>query len=176
MHIAIDQKSPHHTVGGFLRCALKGAVKFMCKKNNSSLFFVCSLIEQIGRTLHQKRGKVVSCLGTDRIRILLKNADILHCEPIAKVADDVVAEFGLQQDNYDNVGQSKYLVPDVWTIGKVYARLIEDISSDSNVAETFVEVYESWIDARLSDYNSVFYFQPREYIAESYRSGAMLED
>lgn len=102
----------------------------MCKKNNSSLFFVCSLIEQIGRTLHQKRGKVVSCLGTDRIRILLKNADILHCEPIAKVADDVVAEFGLQQDDYDNVGQSKYLVPDVWTIGKVYARLIEDISSD----------------------------------------------
>ena len=99
-------------------CAVKGAVKPMCKKNNSSLFFVCSLIEQIGRTLHQKRGKVVSCLGIDRIRILLKNADILHCEPIAKVADDVVAEFGLQQDDYDNVGQSKYLIPDVWTIGK----------------------------------------------------------
>ena len=138
----------------------------MCKKNNSSLFFVCSLIEQIGRTLHQQRGKVVSCLGIDRIRILLKNADILHCEPIAKVADDVVAEFGLQQGDYDNV----------WTIGKVYARLIEDISSDTNVAETLVEVYESWIDARLSDYNSVFYFQSREYIAESYRSGAMLED
>lgn len=75
-----------------------------------------------------------------------------------------------------NVGQSKYLIPDVWTIGKVYARLIEDISSDTNTAETLVEVYESWIDARLSDYNSVFYFQSREYIAESYRSGAMLED
>ena len=77
-----------------------------------------------------------------------------------------MAEFGLQQDDYDNVSQSKYLVPDVWTIGKVYARLIEDISSDSNVAETLVEVYGSWIDARLSDYNSIFYFQSRDYIAE----------
>ena len=115
-------------------------------------------------------------LLSEKRLLILKNADILHCEPIAKVADDVVAEFGLQQDDYDNVGQSKYLIPDVWTIGKVYARLIEDVSSDSNVAETLVAVYESWIDARLSDYNSVFYSQPREYIAESYRSGAMLED
>lgn len=35
--------------------------------------------------------------------------------------------------------------------------------------ETLVEVYESWIDDRLSDYNSIFYFQPRDYIAQSYR-------
>lgn len=147
----------------------------MCKKNNSSLFFTCSLIEQLGRDLHQKRGKVVSGLGIKGVSILLKNADILHCEPIVKVADDVAAEFGLQQDSYDNVGQAKYAVPDIWTIGKVYARLIEDVSSDSNVAETLVEVYESWIDDRLSDFNSIFYFQPRDYIAESYRNGAMLE-
>lgn len=147
----------------------------MCRKNNSSLFFTCSLIEQLGRNLHQKRGKVVSSLGAEHISILLKNADILHCEPIIKVADDVTSEFGLQPDSYDNVGQAKYPVPDVWTIGKVYARLIEDVSSDSNIVETLVEVYESWIDDWLSDYNSIFYFQPRDYIAQSYRNGAMLE-
>lgn len=147
----------------------------MCRKNNSSLFFTCSLIEQLGRNLHQKRGKIVSSLGAEGISILLKNADILHCEPIMKVADDVTSEFGLQPDSYDNIGQSKYPVPDVWTIGKVYARLIEDVSSDSNIVETLVEVYESWIDDRLSDYNSIFYFQPRDYIAQSYLNGAMLE-
>lgn len=146
----------------------------MCKKNNSSLFFTCSLIEQLGRNLHQKRGKIVSSLGAERIGILLRNADILHCEPIAKVADDVDAEFNLPRDSYDNVGQAKFPAPDVWTIGKVYARLIEDVSSDFNVAETLVEVYESWIDERLSDYSSAFYFSPRDYIAECYRSGRVL--
>ena len=64
----------------------------MCKRNNDALFFTCSLIEQLGRSLHMQRGKVAAELGEAGIQTLYRNADILHCEPIEKVADDVITE------------------------------------------------------------------------------------
>ena len=100
----------------------------MEKRNDSALFFTCSLIEQLGRTLHRRRKDVAAELGENGVRIIYEHADVLHCEPIEKVADDAIGEFGLTAGNYDNVGKARYAVPDVWTMGKVYARLIEDVA------------------------------------------------
>ncbi len=147
----------------------------MCKRNNSALFFTCSLIEQIGRMLHAKRGDVAAALGEEGVRAVYDYADVLHCDPIEKAADDTIAEFSLQGGCYDNIAAARYAVPDVWTMGKVYARLIEDVSSDMNIVETLLEVYSSWIDEKLSDYNSSFYYEPRDYIAECWRQGEVLD-
>lgn len=147
----------------------------MCKKNNSALFFTCALIEQLGRSLHVKRGEVAKALGEKGITAIYRHADVLHCEPIEKVADDAVTEFSLPSGSYDNVSSAKFAVPDVWTMGKVYARLIEDVSGEDNVVQVLLDVYTSWIDERLSDYNSAFYYQPRDYIAECYRHGEVLD-
>ena len=138
----------------------------MCKRNNDALFFTCSLIEQLGRSLHMRRGKVAAELG---------EAGILHCEPIEKVADDVITEFSLQGGDFDNLAEARYTVPDVWTMGKVYARLIEDVSDEDNIVETILQVFTSWIDSLLSDYNAAFYYQPRDYIAECYRQKTVLD-
>ena len=148
----------------------------MCKRNYSDLFFTCSLIEQLGRTLHARRGDVVAHLGEKGVRGSYDYADVLHCEPIAKVAEDAIAEFSLPSGDFDNVSAGRYLIPSVWTMGKVYARLIEDVSGDDNVVDTLISVYRSWIDERLSDYNSAFYYQPRDYVAECYRQGLVLDD
>lgn len=147
----------------------------MCKRNNSALFFTCSLIELVGRTLHAKRGDVVTALGAANIKALYDHADVLHCEPLQKVAEDVITEFSLGNSTYDNVAQSKFPAPDAWTMGKVYSRLIEDVSGEDNVVETLLRVYTSWIDAKLSDYNSSFYYEPRDYVAECYRQGTVLD-
>ena len=147
----------------------------MCKRNNSALFFICSLIEQLGRDLHRKRSDVVSSLGSKAVGILLKNADVFHCEAIEKVADDVIGEFRLERGSFDNVSQARYAVPDVWTMGKVYARLIEDASGEDDVEQTLMCVYGSWIDEKLSDYNSSFYYEPRDYIAECFRQGMVID-
>lgn len=40
----------------------------MCKRNNDALFFTCSLIEQLGRSLHMRRGKVAAELGGPAFR------------------------------------------------------------------------------------------------------------
>ena len=83
--------------------------------------------------------------------------------------------FGLPHGQFDNVAAARYAGPDVWTIGKVYARLIEDVSGQDDVAETLVAVYTSWIDEKLCDYNSSFYYQSRDYIAECYRVGHVID-
>ena len=36
------------------------------------------------------------------------------------------------------------------------------------------EVYHSWIDEKISDYNTDFYYQPRDYIAACYKKGEVL--
>lgn len=147
----------------------------MCKRNNSALFFTCSLIEQIGRTLHAKRGAIAATLGEKGVQAVYNYADVLHCDPIEKAADDTITEFSLSGGSFDNVAAACYAVPDVWTIGKVYARLIEDVSGDENVVETLLKVYTSWIDEKLSDYNSSFYYEPRDYIAACWQQGDVLD-
>ena len=56
----------------------------------------------------------------------------------------------------------------------MYERLIEDVYSDEKIVKGIWEVYQSWIDDQISDYNTDFYYQPRDYIAECYREGVVL--
>lgn len=149
-------------------------------KNNSALFFACSLIEYIGRKQKIKRSEVVNALGADTIRRIYKYADVLHCEPIEKTADEYVSMKNIMQGTFDNVKNCIYEAPDYWTIGEVYERLIEDISTeiesedDILVADKLIEVYSSWISDVISNYNSDFFYQSRDYIAECYKAGEIL--
>lgn len=142
-------------------------------RNNSGLFYTCSLIEYIGRERHMKRGEVVKALGEQTIRRIYRYADVFHCEPIAKTAEDFIEKCGISTGDYDNVAKCRYTVPDYWTIGEVYERLIEDLSGDdeASVIPNLTQVYTSWIDDALSNYNTDFYYQPRDYIYASYIEG-----
>lgn len=146
----------------------------MSEENKSNLFFVCSLIEEIGRQLKQPRSMVVKLLGKRVIRQLLRDADILHCEPLPKVAEDYIEKYKLPVGSYDNVGAARYAVPDAWTIGKVYARLAEDVTEE-DLASAVVRVYSKWTDKYLSDYNLPIYYQPRDYIAACFREKKILD-
>ena len=142
-------------------------------KNNSALFYTCSLIEYIGRERKLKRSEVIHALGESAIRRIYRYADVFHCEPIEKTADDFITHLNIPEGDFDNVTSCRYTVPDYWTIGEVYERLIEDISDsrEEEVVKNLMEVYTSWIDGVISNYNSDFYYQSREYILECYREG-----
>lgn len=142
-------------------------------KNNSALFYTCSLIEYIGRERKLKRSEVVRALGESAIRRIYRYADVFHCEPIEKTADDFITNLNIPAGDFDNVASCRYAVPDYWTIGEVYERLIEDLSGsrEEEVLKNLIEVYNSWIDGVISNYNSDFYYQSREYILECYREG-----
>lgn len=59
-------------------------------------------------------------------------------------------------------------------IGEVYERLIEDCFSDDEILHGIWKVYHSWISDKISNYNTDFYYQPRDYIAACYEEGDVL--
>lgn len=83
-------------------------------------------------------------------------ADVFHCEPIEKVADKFIEESKMTLGTFDNEKKCRYLVPDYWGIGEVYERLIEDSYTDNEIVKGIWEVYHSWIDEHISDYNTDF--------------------
>lgn len=146
----------------------------MAEKNNSALFFVCSLIEYIGRKLCLERKQVAEGLGKDTIEHIYEYADVLHCEPIEKVAYEFINDSHLPKGNFDNVADCQYEVPDYWAIGQVYERLIEDCFEEEGLIAGLMEIYSSWISPHISDYNTDFYYQPRDYIAACYKEDEIL--
>lgn len=135
------------------------------------------MLEFIGREQKQKRSELVRIMGENAIERIYSYADVFHCEPIEKTADDFITSLHIPEGNFDNVAECRYTVPDYWTIGEVYERLIEDVSGDDDehIVERLVEVYTSWIDEEISNYNTDFYYQSREYIFECYREGTVIE-
>lgn len=144
------------------------------EKNNSALFYTCSLIEYIGRETKNKRSDVIDCLGKDALKRILKYADVFHCEPIAKTADDFIQSSGISDGTFDNIALCRYSVPDYWDIGEVFARLIEDSYEEKKIVDGILEVYHSWIADVILNFNSDFFYQSREYIAVCYKEGEIL--
>ena len=120
-----------------------------------------------------RRSDLARFLGNKVIARIYRYADVFHCEPIEKTADDFITNLNIPEGTFDNVAACRYHVPDYWTIGEVYERLVEDISGDSeeHMIERLMEVYTSWIDDAISNYNTDFYYQSREYICVCYREG-----
>ncbi len=147
-------------------------------KNNSALFYVCSLLEYIGRLRKLERSELVRLMGKVNLKRLYKDADCLHCEPIETISDEVVSVYGLKSGTFDNVSRCRYEVPDYWTIGEVYERLIEDICAENEavdfIVDVLVQVYTSWISEAISNYNTDFFYQSREYIFECWKEGAVV--
>ena len=146
----------------------------MGTKNNNRLFYTCSLIEYIGRQQKRDRKEVTDFLGKERIARIYEYADVFHCEPIEKVAYEFITECNMNCGNFDNVQGCRYKIPDYWDIGEVYERLIEDCFTEDKIIDGIWEVYHSWIDEKISDYNTDFYYQPRDYIATCYEEGVVL--
>ena len=144
----------------------------MNKEND--LFYVCSLIEYIGRERKLRRADVVAAIGEETIRRIYRYANTFHCEQIAKVADDFIALRSIPSGDFDNVAKCRYGVPSYWDIGAVYARLIEDVSVGLDPVPKLMEVYASWMSDALSRFNSDLFYQSRGYIAECYRAGRIL--
>ena len=143
------------------------------QKNNSALFFTCSLIEYISRITKNKRNAVVKMLG-GYLQNIYDYADVFHCEPIEKVADDFITKAGIENGSFDNVASCKYSVPDYWDIGEVFERLIEDCYSEDETLSGIRRVYDSWMADKILDFNSDLYYQSRDYIKECYRAGSIL--
>lgn len=146
------------------------------KKEHNDLFFVCSLIEYIGRKTRNHRNVVVNAIGQERLQHLYDLADVYHSENIDKVSDELIAQYHIEDGVFDNIAAGKYTIPTHWDIGKVYKRLIIDITEKQKKAtiNTLIEVYNSWLSRKIEDFNSSLYYENPGYLYESYLKGDVL--
>ena len=145
-------------------------------QKENDLFFLCSLIEYIGRKTKNYRSTVVNALGKKELQHIYDYADVYHCENIDKVTDELVEKHHIEEGYFDNVSTAHYAIPSHCDIGKVYQRLILDVaqSTDSNVIDTLIVVYNSWITRNIDNYNSSMYYENPSYLFESYKAGMVL--
>ena len=88
----------------------------------------------------------------------------------------LVEKHHIEEGYFDNVSTAHYAIPSHWDIGKVYQRLILDVAhaTDSNVIDTLIVVYNSWITRNIDNYNSSMYYENPSYLFESYKAGMVL--
>lgn len=142
--------------------------------DKAAVFFVCSLIEYIGRKSKNHRATIVQAIGEEGIEHHLKYADVNHCLPLEQVADDVIKQFGITDGTFDTVAACKYKVPSVTAIGKTYANLVLDVSEKEPCSKTIMNVFSSFLSDAISNFNASTYYQNGSYLAESYRAGTLL--
>ena len=146
------------------------------KKEYNDIFFVCSLIEYVGRQTKNHRNVVVNAIGKEKLKHLYDLADVYHSENIDKLSDELIEKYNIKAGTFDNVANGKYAIPTHWDLGKVYKRLIVDVAEKQNkdAIDALIEIYNSWLSPKLDDYNSSLYYENPSYLYESYCNGEIL--
>ena len=142
-------------------------------ENANNLFFLCSLIEYIGRKTKNHRNVVVNSIGKDDLQHIFDLADVYHSENMDKLAFEFTEKHHIENGIFDNIENAKYSIPTHWDIGKVYKRLIINISKKENkpLIDVLSDVYNSWLSRKIEDFNSSVYYESPEYLFQSFLVG-----
>lgn len=145
-------------------------------KRLNDLFFVCSLIEYVGRKTRNERSVVVNAMGRKGLEHYYELAEVYHCENIDKLTSEIVEKYHIPMGTYDNVSLARDSVPTYWDMGKVMQRLVYEVArrSDGDIIGALMLVYNSWIVSKIDDYNSSMYYENTSYQYASYRAGRPL--
>ncbi len=139
----------------------------------NNLFFLCSLIEYMGRKTKNHRSVIVNAIGKNELQHIFDLADIYHNENIDKLTFELIEKHKIKDGVFDNILYAKYSIPTHWDIGKVYKRLIIAVSKRGNkpLIESLIEIYNSWLSRKIEDFNSSIYYESPEYLYQSYLTG-----
>ncbi len=147
----------------------------LSEQDKNNMFYVCSLIEYLGRKTKNRRAEIVRLLGKKEIERQLELAEVNHSLSMEQVADELADEFHILRGNYDSVGKCYYTVPSVYGIAKNYQRLIiNDVNAGKTISDAFYDVFQSFISDDISDFNSSVYYSSPEYLQVSYEEGRLL--
>lgn len=145
----------------------------MMSREMNDLFFVCSMIEKVSRESKQKQSYVINKIGKENIKRLYRYADVFHCENPDKISYELIEDNKIDVGTYDKILRCKYKIPTYWEIGEIYARLIINVNKE-DIIDTLFEVYNSWIEEIIDNYNSSFYYESPEYQLACYKEGEVL--
>lgn len=146
----------------------------MSNQEKDDLFYLCSLIEFIGRKTKNRRSDVVKVIGKEELNRLYKLASVNHCLSFEQVSDEVIEKCNISNGNYDTISICKYNVPTYRDIGANYMRIILKVNKN-NIIGSLYNVFTSFISDVMSNFNSDFYYQNDSYMTACYLEGQVLE-
>lgn len=146
----------------------------MSEKEENDLFYVCSLIEHVGRKTKNRRSDVVAAMDDRCLLHQFEYADMNHSLPFDRVSDELIAECGIKNGTFDTIADCRYSIPTETSIGRVYATLIEE-TDDGNIGESLRRVFGSFISDEISNFANGVYYQNPSYLLESYKAGRLLK-
>ena len=138
------------------------------------LFYVCSLIEFIGRKTKNKRKEVVNALGEQGIQKQLYDAQVNHCLSFEQVSEELIEQYHIPNGNFDTISDCKYKVPSFTAIGKLYSHMILDCSENGEEVKELLKIFNSFISDEISDFKTGVYFENPSYLEHSYQEGCLL--
>lgn len=145
------------------------------KKFDDDLFYVCTMIEYVARTTHNKTRDVVAKITDNALFHEIKAASVNHCLSFEQVCDEWIEKYNIQNGDFDNVSACKYSIPSETAIGRVYQTLISSIcNSEDDLAVDVRRVFNSFISDEISDFNSSAYYSNPDYIKCSFEEGRLL--
>lgn len=144
--------------------------------NENDLYFVCSMIERIARTIKQPNRYVVNRMDKKGLQEKLSVANILHSENPEAVVQQWIEEYTLENGDFDVTRTNPSLVttiPTALQMGKVYTRLIlSTLSRNEDYADGILRVYNNPICEIIDDYNGSAYYEPSYFITRAYNQGS----
>ena len=148
----------------------------MTNKEKDDLFYLCSLIEYIGRITNNHRDYIVKQIGIKGLNRLYSLADVNHCLTFEQVSDEVIEEYKIEKGNYDTISTCKYKIPSYRDIGANYKRLIINISKeqDKDIIDVLYKVFTSIIPDAMSNFNSDFFYQNDSYFKACFLENEIL--
>lgn len=147
----------------------------MNKEFENNLYYICSMIEYIGRKTHNKVKDVLSYINKKDIKHELDVASVNHCLSFEQVSDEWIEKYKIKNGTFDNMTTCKFEIPSYTSIGKVYLELILSVSNKDNIIENIYNVYNSFISDAISNFNSSMYYSNPSYILNSYLKGELLD-
>lgn len=148
----------------------------MTDKEKDDLFYLCSLIEYIGRVTKNHRSDVVKNIGLEGLQKLYDLAEVNHCLSFEQVSDETIEEYQIPTGNFDSVSTCTYEVPSYRDIGANYKRLIINLGATNTTVITILyDVFTSFISDAMSNFNSDFFYQNDSYFKACYLEGEVLE-
>lgn len=147
----------------------------MTESEKDDLFYVCSLIEFVGRKTKNQRRIVVNALGKKGIQKQLDDAQVNHCLTFEQVADEMVDYYKIPSGSFDPILECEYSIPSVTSIGKLYSRMILDCAKQGEEVTELINIFDSFISDRISDFKTGIYYENMSYLECSYHEGHLLD-
>ena len=146
----------------------------MDDKRKDDIYYVCTMIEFVGRATYNHRKDVVKRLSKKSIEHQLKVAEVNHCLSFEQVCDEWIEQYNIPIGTYNTISNCKYVVPSVTAIGRVYQQLVIATSLKNEEAQAIIDVFSSFISDEISNFNSSVYYSNPDYLRCSYEEGVLL--